>query len=448
MKKTIFKVTFDDGATMSASLMPILADDARAIVHFRPDNWKGEYGFDWFRDNAKEKRDGKIDYKKWIGKYYNEAANSSLVTDDNTWSDHFQNNDTDLETLKQTYSPTEYRLLNKDSETVEQNDYFVPKLALFSQTDNILPFQAKLKLYLEIEKKNKPDAIEFDIPEGIPITIDNLSIEKPGTTEKITITCTDTFNEDAFITAYAVKGESRNEAGKLQVIAPSKKISKKVVIIRVKTRSNKKGNISNRVLEKTQKILKQALITLNITKEAIDNNGDLNEVIIDVTDPNTNFKNIDFDTKFRKNIRDGYLSKKEGLASFLNVEFERAYGKQFQNHFKLFCVGEKLVTGTTVNADGVANELTVGGYSTLNSPYAVLFSNVDQETLAHEMLHGLGLPHTFANAAPFTYLAQETNNMMDYSHSPLKLDNITPRTPKDRFNSWYWQWRIINPNIQ
>ena len=83
--------------------------------------------------------------------------------------------------------------------------------------------------------------------------------------------------------------------------------------------------------------------------------------------------------------------------------------------------------------------------------YAVLFSGLDEETLAHEILHSFGLPHTFTNnvlpLVPCTFKAQETHNMMDYSHWKYELDLVTERNSKDRFYTWYWQWRIINRNI-
>ncbi|MFK7060787.1 hypothetical protein V3Q90_11750 [Flavobacterium oreochromis] len=61
----------------------------------------------------------------------------------------------------------------------------------------------------------------------------------------------------------------------------------------------------------------------------------------------------------------------------------------------------------------------------------------------------MGLPHSFFGQH-YVYQAQKTENIMDYSHSPVDLATNTVRPNSDlitRFSTWYWQWNIINPNI-
>ena len=78
-----------------------------------------------------------------------------------------------------------------------------------------------------------------------------------------------------------------------------------------------------------------------------------------------------------------------------------------------------------------------------------MFSTHNENTIAHETLHGLGLPHSFFGPH-YVYQAQKTENIMDYSHSLLDLATNTIRPSEDlitRISTWSWQWNIINPNI-
>ena len=70
----------------------------------------------------------------------------------------------------------------------------------------------------------------------------------------------------------------------------------------------------------------------------------------------------------------------------------------------------------------------------------VAYSLGHYTTIIHEVLHALKLPHTFANynsdeeKNTYTYKAQTTHNIMDYSLFKT-------------FCLFYWQWRIINNEI-
>lgn len=79
-----------------------------------------------------------------------------------------------------------------------------------------------------------------------------------------------------------------------------------------------------------------------------------------------------------------------------------------------------------------------------NYHYGVMFSQHNEYTIAHECLHGLGLPHSFFGDS-FVYQAQKTDNIMDYSHQERDMVNGGVFHKKiDRIATWYWQWQIIN----
>lgn len=102
----------------------------------------------------------------------------------------------------------------------------------------------------------------------------------------------------------------------------------------------------------------------------------------------------------------------------------------------------------------------VRGYSNPNDNFGIMFKNHDPETIAHECLHGLGLPHTFFYGSEekygkntITYKAQTTKNIMDYSgmkNNPLEILNGKKSTyiPKEEYYLYYWQWKNVNRNIQ
>ena len=75
-----------------------------------------------------------------------------------------------------------------------------------------------------------------------------------------------------------------------------------------------------------------------------------------------------------------------------------------------------------------------------------MFGKHNKATIAHETIHSLYLPHTFAGisergAIPkYTYEATKTNNLMDYSH--------VASPPIERFYLFIWQWNVLNSQIK
>ena len=92
---------------------------------------------------------------------------------------------------------------------------------------------------------------------------------------------------------------------------------------------------------------------------------------------------------------------------------ERDYPGQFDNHFKLFFL-DNTCDAVFDPADDSLKSSTAG-YSRFdeNYHYGVMFCDHSEETIAHECLHGLGLPHSFFGES-FLYQAQKTDNIMDF----------------------------------
>ena len=57
--------------------------------------------------------------------------------------------------------------------------------------------------------------------------------------------------------------------------------------------------------------------------------------------------------------------------------------------------------------------------------------------MVHELLHAMGIEHTFDNNSKFTFEQNTTDNIMDYSH----------QVGIDRISTFKWQWQIAKSNV-
>ncbi|WP_222931250.1 hypothetical protein, partial [Xanthovirga aplysinae] len=72
----------------------------------------------------------------------------------------------------------------------------------------------------------------------------------------------------------------------------------------------------------------------------------------------------------------------------------------------------------------------LAGYAkAINSKAVVLFDGKRKATVTHEILHAMGLRHSFDNNASFGYQKKITQNIMDYSRT--------------RKSTWLWQWKQL-----
>ncbi|WP_407480966.1 hypothetical protein [Elizabethkingia meningoseptica] len=480
--------------------------EAKCIVHFRPKNWKGEYGFCWFREKNKEISDSE-EYEKLVGKYYqfsdkemsklNDTEINAILTkyytekerkvfddekngsspysayyisDDNVWykkrsnvkrttdskgkvnetheqdvietihnfkNDPQYNTESDsLERLKSEYAIFQYPKMGKKN-TVENIVYHGSYITLFPQTANYGRYNADIELNISvIEKDATPDYLFFKV-DGMPlkedhpnIGIDRLKIVKPKGKELIKIACkTNTsFTEDKKIEIYAVKGNSPEVlAGCITMIAPIIK-ELNVVTIGVKTKEGKfdPGKPIDNWLDFYRKSLGQALIKVNI----IDKNSKKQPIQIDISDTPNFKKEFGADD-------DGNITKTYGFAYTMYQKFKTSYPEYAEGYFKLYFVD---VRNLKKGEDGGETL----GYSDNDDNWGVMFSTHKTQTIAHETLHALGLPHSFFyRKNSYVYKAMATYNIMDYSH--LSADPVTgeSHSSKDRYYTWKWQWEVV-----
>ncbi|CAM3747595.1 hypothetical protein ELOC111193_18260 [Elizabethkingia occulta] len=210
--------------------------EAKCIVHFRPKNWKGEYGFCWFREKNKEISDSE-EYDKMVGKYYQFKDSELLeekpekfqkiletyytsddradfpdkdttdtylrfyIGDDNKWYKYRQKvikskdnteeyEKTASETIHNFKKDPQYRDTNnslqrlKDEyssfqyprkgkkDSVETVVYHGSYIALFPQTANYGKSEADIDMKISFLEEKKPDYLVFKV-DGQPLKTDN-----------------------------------------------------------------------------------------------------------------------------------------------------------------------------------------------------------------------------------------------------------------------------------
>ena len=467
--------------------------DTYVLVHFRTKkDWKGDFGFDCYKENSNVK--GINDTEKYIdlvGKYYrktdsemqvekqNNPSNtysSFFISNPNSWyiktdssiienfkldGTQYGHSDESQNKLRKDFSLFNFKIKNKND--IEQNfTHYKSFIALFPKTENYGVSEAKIELQIKFLSKEKPDYLVFKLNDETKeltadhyfIGIDRLKIERPksGKRETIKITCKASqiidkdgqgikFDKDIDIKIYAVKvdksgNKTESLAGCITMIAPIVKTIN-ILPVYVKTITSKYGNNEDNTFTFFKKALGQALIKVNLLEK----------------DPNSikgeSFY-LDLPAPYPFTILSKTITDNNGLDDFIKNEFERKYSTIYANYSKLYFLDLEYKEPNTEGA---------GGYFDSVSKCVMLFKGHQKETIAHECLHALGLPHSFYYPSEiyksrmeekirdknfFVFKAMETNNIMDYSHlgvNPVTKNRID--SPKERYLTWHWQWLIV-----
>lgn len=463
---------------------PTIKEEAKCIVHFRPkENWRGEFAFDWFREGNSTLLDD-VDFNEIVGKYYKydekeiqkriEKNNVALlkdiyITDQNKWytvekdSDNnitgakeffkkdpqYLATDNCLDKLKQMYQAFSYN--PKDGG--KEKTYYASIIGLFPENEKYGPYEAILNMHIEFLTDEKPEYLIFKV-DGMEITdqhpiigLSRYKIENPSELEAITIKCKARsgkngvielfYNTTKAIQVYSVKNKTENLAGVIKFINTTAVQKKKIVIIKVQTAEGCIGRPTDNYLVKFEKYLNQCLLKPEIISTR--DNGNEITLILNYEDFITKCKaNMNQATKEWKIFSTGYL---DGM---LAEAMEDQYSEYMNDeYFRLYFL----------DVNSISDSVTEKGYSKSNQMYGVMFKSHDTETIGHECMHGLGLSHTFYFKAQFTFKAQKTQNIMDYSgmkNNPMEVYNNKPNAyiPKEEYYLWYWQWKNVNRNIQ
>ena len=447
--------------------------ETNTIVYFRPkDTWKGEFGFDWLREQNGLITD-KVDYRNMVGKYYkysdekmvksiipkNQKASSLkdfYIDDPNKWyRERFlgktilnfkqdpqyetKNNkgDNTFEKLAQSFKHFNFAQKEITNQNGVEEDkynifsYYRSYIALFPATENYGTNTAEIDLHIKFLDGEKPDYLLFKIDnfdltkcEHQNIGIDRVKIDNPREIETIKICCKnkENFTRDKNIKVYAVKKQSNGEvtehlAGCITMVAP---IIKTLDVAVVSVKVDRDGGVPTLDWETFFKnTLGQALIKVSN---------------IMTTNPVLNNKELRIDISSKKSIYDidsEFMLKTEGLERDLETLFRNDHPNLYRKCFTLYFLD---VASTDRN-----------GYSGINKHYGIMFNTHTEETITHECLHGLTLPHSFSYTewTNYVYEAMATDNIMDYSHLVKDPVSGNARSPINRFQLWKWQWETI-----
>jgi hypothetical protein len=460
---------------------------AECVVHFRPHSkWKGEFGFDWLRVGDDTGMFGDTHYAKIMGKY--KTSKGKVCNDLNGWEKYtyevmekgkkvkktepcdFKNSadekdSTNYENMVKQYFPITYTIHWKvpdakktpkkgwkgEKERTEYT-YYVPVMTLQKGKT------AELNLHVEVEPKKTPPKridVKQHQSDGTYLTVSG-TVSPANGKYPVTIECTGEFSEFQYVDALAIyeDPESGKEieklCGQLRVVPNDQIIDAKIVFIKVTMDIGNgpgEGKITQESKDELNKILLQSYTYIyEIVNESLNLNS-----------------TIELGRLIKERSGKFFFNSSDGLHKFFlskfgdNLKNKGMDETKYDEFIKIFfldveCKNEIEQDGIVVGTQRT-NGSTLYSYKdamgkVVKAKTIVMFkpnenSNNDnkKETLAHEVFHALSLHHPFvskdgsqqAPKALYTYKAQETENILDYSH----------QKGKQRHSTWYWQWRII-----
>lgn len=464
---------------------------AECSVEFRPNKgYTGEYGFDWIRNGDTKSVDPSYfwdnPFKTIMGKHYiiSDSSNDLIVeTNTNKSGIGFQQ---DLQTNKDILLKNKHngsfsldtsfgdgkmfrRLTRrskrlvfpfKDTNTGKPLETHTPIMTIMlrNKENTIKPRLIELDIYLDIRiipdkiffKFNNDEANKFmtiTTDEGTNEITKNLKKGIDRTTHKLTINCSGEFDNEYTLNAFAVmhatignkKVEKKEICGMIRILPNGEMYQHKikVVLIPVKTLLNYDYSEGKTEFGKNRinQFLGQALTIADI----VDLKGSPFSLLKNGFPPDGFYR----DCCTQKGNKKVFAhSKCNNLKKYLE-DFE-SNRPQYLDYYKIFYFDEE--------EDGS------GGYYIPGTKYLVCFKakylhSTDPEDLktyaaitpTHELLHALGLPHTFAGYGTntlFTYQYADTDNIMDYyNNKNYKYDYF-------KKSLYHWQWQIINPKIR
>ena len=268
---------------------------------------------------------------------------------------------------------------------------------------------ASAKLTLKVEVKEPAVKMEYQCQTpGIfqlsKDTVPTLGKGKHTLPDELVVTCLKEFSRDQEIKVYAYDEDNvKHLAGKLIVKANDKKHQKtiNVVMVRVLFWRNEKVFSVSSSKTKLQKIFGQAYVNLNIR-------------IVNLN-IEQRLKNKDVNKYFTRKgwVHSSSLSSGD-LYSLLNAELSKKF-PEYSNYFKLYYINRPCIddtSGKEMPLYGMARNL-------FSLEVIISFNGLNDNTAVHELLHCIGLPHSFSKISvsyfDVAFKKDLTDNIMDYS---------------------------------
>jgi hypothetical protein len=378
---------------------------AKCVIHFRTDqNYKNApaFGFDWIRI-ADTGYAGDVWYLNYVGKYRDPGDNTKLKQV--YYNGVFLKSAQEFNKITGTFE----RLVLEAQKNAGNSDhvYYVPKMTL--RKDKTADLILKIKIdEAPKELKLDYDKSVFEISDFQNDEITNKS--KGNRTIPIKIKCKNIFNIQKSITILADK----QVCGKLNILPNNFSYNLKVVFVTVTTKINgavQTGTVANAEKIKLKQVLAQSYIESNVEEDTLDLSGF--------------FASSWFNWWYTQN---GQVKTHE-LHKYLNEKIHSKNDK-YRDYFKIYVFGS-----SSGGLNGIAED--VGHVKSAIVFPGRLTSDPSLGSSVHEMLHAIGLYHTFDNDSAFTFERAVLDNVMDYSH----WNHI------NRISTTHWQWRLLQSRL-
>jgi hypothetical protein len=447
------------GSKIEDEIAQGIAVPCRCIVHFRPpDNYKGEFGFDWLRtkNNIMDKEPA---YEDIIISGYNGATDFTKHEAYNALKNEYKS-----------FSIFGFR-----------DPYYVPYLNLFSKEysnkvkiNPAPPYKAKLKVFVEI-KDADVDKLEFVFNKNIFSINDKdaFSLNQKSRcglkfAEEIEITCKKDITNDADgrIDVFANHSKpypGRKLAGRIIVgkNGAANRREPKFVFVCVKTNINKVEQDCFSEAEQAQlrQTLYQALVNPMIFEKRKNLLGFSRYIILDMTkDPKfKKWNGVGTMTTFIDAAGNAQMGTPAGesLVKYLKTKFRNdPNNAQYINCIPVFVIG---VPGGSGGLFGYSdsNRGTKGNLiNFIQNSVSFTPSGMKRpvEVMPHEALHGLQMYHTHRDGPVTTPLANRNIKYIfphGQKHNPTTeaTDNVMSYRGGYMRMTWCWQWEIIKSTI-
>lgn len=395
---------------------------AKCLVQFRPNNkWNGEYGFDWIRTGDTGQSGDKKWYRDIMGNYSYPKTKYGFDYCNPT----FHNKTSEYDRLV----TTEFR---KMIVSWKKNGrypfyYVVPYLSLLPN------YTAKLQLKIEIEEEPEKFEIEYNtdyftvkLLKPLP-----LSVGKHTVDQCLDITCTNEFVGDQEITIKAFNNGEGKDVGKLIVVKNSSTNQRKIKITLVsivKGKDRPNLSIEEKFLEK---ILRQFYIipTFQYTSININPKVDLGKYFLENNDTFNRLNEI-----LREKVNLNGAKNNGFFDDSFRLFFSTDICEDFSCNEKGFLLGQaENIADKKFTKSSILPSVIIFDQKkfALRRPEA---AHLVKSTAMHELLHAMGLHHTFDNSSKYGFQLFETDNIMDYSDLST---NIIPK------QTYRWQWQIL-----
>lgn len=393
--------------------VPVQKTGAKVIVQFRTSgSYQGEYGFDWIR-MGDSGRPGDTWYANIMG------------------DKHTSKNEVIVDKTKRVYDYYASRMFSTKRFVIPWKTqgkrpfmYISPVMTLRKG--------ASAKLTLKVEVKGPAVKMEYQCQTpGIfqlsKDTVPRLGKGKHTLPDEFVVTCLKEFSRDQEIKVYAYdENNVKYLAGKLIVKANDKKHQKtiNVAVVRVLFKGKETFPDISGSVTKLRNILGQAYVKI-----------DDHTVSLNIERALTNKETSKYFTP-KGWIHSSSLSSGD-LYSFLNAELSKKF-PQYSNYFKLYYINRKCVDDTS----GKEMPLYGKARNLFSLEVIISFNGLNDNTAVHELLHCIGLPHSFSKISvsyfDVAFKKDLTDNIMDYSDMHSGIPTIA---------TWEYQWRAIQNSI-